>query len=82
MPDLTQRLRLDLPDALAGDGELAADFLKGVLGAVVAHTEAHAEDALFALAEGVEHVADGLLEALLNHLLHGGDHGLVLDEID
>jgi hypothetical protein len=35
MPQLAQRLRLDLPDALAGHREALADFLEGVLGATL-----------------------------------------------
>src|SRR6478752_10408803 len=47
MLQLPERLRLDLPDALAGDRELLADFLERVVG-VHADAEAHAQHALLA----------------------------------
>src|SRR5438477_4964240 len=50
MPELPQRLRLDLPDALAGHGEPLADFLECVL-ALFADPEAQAQDLLFLGAE-------------------------------
>src|SRR5215203_3449708 len=61
MAHLAQGLGLDLPDALAGDFELAADFFEG---AAVAVDEAEAllEDLALALGEGVEDVADFFLQ--------------------
>ena len=47
MLQLTQRLRLDLADALARHRELLADLFERVVG-VHADAEAHAEDAFFA----------------------------------
>jgi hypothetical protein len=47
MLQLAQHLGFDLPDTLAGDAELLADFLQRVIG-VHADAEAHAQHALFA----------------------------------
>src|SRR5262249_22666730 len=47
MPQLPERLRFDLPDALARDGEALADFLERVL-AAVADAEAHLDHLLLA----------------------------------
>src|SRR5690242_9669991 len=47
MLQFPERLRLDLPDALAGDRKLLADFLQRVVG-VHADAETHAQHALLA----------------------------------
>src|SRR5512133_1609996 len=44
---LTERLRFDLADALAGDREALTDLFERVL-AAVSHTDAHFDDLLFA----------------------------------
>jgi hypothetical protein len=43
--ELAQGLAFDLADAFAGDRDLLADFLEGVVGV---HAEAHAQYAFFA----------------------------------
>src|SRR5258708_15723190 len=64
MTQLAQRLRLDLPDALAGDVELAPDLLEGP-GAAVLQTESQLENATLAAGEALEDALDLLLEELV-----------------
>src|SRR6266540_6826437 len=54
VPQLAERLRFDLPDALARDGEALADLLERVL-AAVADAEPHLDDLLFPRCERLEH---------------------------
>ena len=54
--ELAQRVRLDLPDPLAGQAELVADLLERPRPAVV-EAEAEPEDALLAAVEAVERPA-------------------------
>src|SRR3546814_12141334 len=56
--ELAQRLRLDLADALAGDAELLADLLEGVVG-VHADAEAHAQHPLLARRQARQHPGGG-----------------------
>src|SRR3954468_4292356 len=77
---LPERLRLDLSDAFAGDAELLADFLQGVIG-VHADAEAHAQYALFARSEGRQHSCDRFLEVRLDRGINWDDSVLVLDEV-
>src|SRR5690348_17061229 len=62
MPQLAQRLGLDLADALAGDVELLANFFQGVVGVHV-DAEAHAQHLGFARGQARQHVAHGFGEA-------------------
>src|SRR3546814_2831909 len=55
---LSQRLGLYLADPLAGDVELLADFLEGVVGVHV-DAEAHAQHLGLARGQAGEHVAHG-----------------------
>src|SRR3546814_19596807 len=59
--ELAQRLRLDLADALAGDAELLADLLEGVVG-VHADAEAHAQHPLLARRQARQHPGGGLAQ--------------------
>src|SRR5258706_16346567 len=61
MAQLAKRFRFDLPDALAGDVERAADLFERVLGAV-ADTEAHLEDLLLARRERAQNFVRLFLE--------------------
>ena len=54
MLQLSQRLRLDLADALAGHRELLADLLKGVI-CIHADAEAHAQHALLPRRQRSQH---------------------------
>ena len=55
MPQLPQRLGLDLPYTFACDRERLAYFFQSVLAAVF-ETEPHLDDLLFARGQGAEHV--------------------------
>src|SRR5580658_3491918 len=80
LAQLAQRLRFDLPGALAGDGELLADFLERVVG-LLPDAEAHAQDLLLARRERGEHLARLLAEVALNSGLDRRRRELVLDKI-
>src|SRR5262245_8531761 len=54
MPQLAQRLRFDLSDTFARDGEALPDFLERVL-AAVADTESHLDDFFLARRQRLEH---------------------------
>src|SRR5262249_55967023 len=80
MLQLTERLRLDLADALAGDRELLADFFQRVVG-VHADAEAHAEHALLAGGQACQDPRGGLAQVRLDRGVKR-EHGvLVLDEV-
>src|SRR5438045_4683406 len=51
--ELTQRLGLDLPNALAGERELLADFFEGMLG-LLFDSEPHAQNFLLAWGQRLE----------------------------
>ncbi len=80
MPQLAQRLGLDLADPLARERERLCNLLQGVL-ATAPHAEPHLDHLLFAGCQGPQGVLDLLPEV-------EGDHGLgrrdllpVLDEV-
>ena len=77
---LPQRLGFDLADALAGDRELLADLLEGVVG-VHADAEAHAEHALLARRQRGQHAGGGLAQVGLDGRVDGQKRVLVLDEV-
>src|SRR3990172_11250915 len=78
--ELPEGFGLDLADALAGDGEVLADLLEGVL-AAVGEAEAEAEHLLLARRERVQHLVGLLSQAEADDGLHRGDDLLVLDEV-
>src|SRR5262245_45851119 len=80
MAELAERLRLDLPDALARDGEALADFLERVLRAF-ADAKAHLDDALLARRERLEDVVRLLLEVEVDHRIGRRHDVRVWDEI-
>src|SRR5207249_4695657 len=73
MPELPQRFRFNLPDALARDGEALADFFQRVF-AAVAHAEAHLDDFLLARRERLEHRLGLLLEIQVDDRFGRRDH--------
>src|SRR6185295_15674143 len=77
---LAQRLRLDLPDALAGDREVLAHLFEGVL-AAVAQAEAHLDDLLLAGSQGLEERFRLLLEIDVDDGFRRRDHVAVFDEV-
>ena len=52
MTQLAERFRFDLPDALAGDGEVLAYFFQRVLAAIL-KTKTHLDNLLLARAESL-----------------------------
>src|SRR5215467_11129233 len=80
MPELAQRLGLDLADALARDRELVADLFQRVV-LVHADAEAHAEYTLLPRRERGERARGGLAQVRLNGGVDRQDRVLVLDEI-
>src|SRR5471032_631529 len=80
MPQLAQRLGLDLPDALAGDFEVLADLFQRVVG-LLADAEAHAQDLLFARRQRRQHFAGLLGQVHVDDRIGRRGDGLVLDEV-
>src|SRR5262245_58831649 len=80
MAQLAERLRLDLADALAGDGEVLSHLLEGVL-AAVGQPEAEAEDLFLPRRQRVQHLVGLLAQGEADHALDGRAHLLVLDEV-
>src|SRR5262249_22389950 len=80
MPELAQRLGLDLADALARHRELLADLFQRVV-LVHAQAEAHANYTLLARRERGERARRGLAQVRLDRGVDRQDRVLVLDEI-
>src|SRR5215472_10918801 len=80
MPELAQRLGLDLADALARHRELVADLFQRVV-LVNADAEAHADYTLLARRERGERARRGLAQVRLDGGVDRQDRVLVLDEI-
>src|SRR6185503_16403990 len=80
VPQLRQRLALDLPDALARDPELAADLLEGA-GVAVEESEPELDHLLLALGERVEDGLELLLQQDEARGVDGDDRVRVLDEV-
>src|SRR5580658_7381149 len=78
--ELLQRVVLDLPDALAGHVEGAADFLERV-GALAGEAEAELDDLALALRQRGQSAAEVLAAQVLGGELEGRFRRLVLDEI-
>src|SRR5436190_23319343 len=66
MPQLAQRLRFDLPDALARDREVLADFLQRVLAAVF-QAEAHLDDLLLTRGQRLQYLRRLLAQIEIDH---------------
>src|SRR5258708_537737 len=80
MAQLAQRLRLDLPDALARDGEVLADRLERVL-AGVAHADAHLDHLFLARRQRLQALIRLLLEVQVDHRVGRGHDLTILDEV-
>src|SRR5204863_3926590 len=80
MAELAQRLRLDLADALASDGELLADLLERVLG-TVADAEAHLQHLLLAGRERLEDARGLLATVEVDDGLERRHGRAILDEV-
>src|SRR5262245_14722275 len=80
MAELSERLRLDLADALARHLEVLTDLLEGVV-ALLADAEAHPEDLLLARRQRLEHLPGLLGQVHVDDRLGRRDDALVLDEV-
>src|SRR5688500_19340229 len=80
MPELAQRLGLDLADALARDVELLADFLERVVGRQV-DAEAHAQHLRLARGQLAQHAVHGLAQRLDGRGIERALGRGVLDEV-
>src|SRR4051794_6764147 len=80
VPQLAQRLRLDLADALTGDVELLADLLERAC-APVLEAEPQLEDTTLAAGQRVEDGFDLLLQQLVRRRLGRGERPAILDEV-
>ena len=80
MAELAQGFGFNLPDTLAGDPELLADFLERP-GAAVFKTEPEAQHLTFALVKLAENLVQLLLEQLARGGIGRGQGGTVLDEV-
>src|SRR3989337_4601139 len=78
--ELAEGLGLDLPDPLAGHGEVLADLLERVL-AAIRQPEAEPQHLLLARGQRGQHLVRLLPEREADDGLHGRDHLLVLDEV-
>ena len=70
MPQLPQRLGLDLSDALAGYRKALSDFFESVLAAVF-EAEAHLDYFFFPRRQGAEHVRSLVFQVDIDHGLSG-----------
>src|SRR6185312_5495718 len=80
VPQLAQRLGLDLADALAGDGEALADLFERVL-AAVADAEAHLDHLFLARRQRLQHRLGLFLEVEIDDRLGGRHDVAILDEV-
>src|SRR6266511_2072882 len=80
VPQLPQRLRLDLADALAGHLEVLTDLLERVV-ALLPDAEPHPEDLLLTGGQGGEHLPGLLREVHVDDRVRRRDERLVLDEV-
>src|SRR6476619_889838 len=78
--ELLQRVVLDLPDALAGHVEGAADLLQRARPAA-GQAEAHLDDLALALGQSRQRAVDVLLAQVLGGDLEGRLGRLILDEV-
>ena len=80
MPQFPERLGFDLPDALASDREMLADFFERVLAAVL-QAEAHLDDLLFARAESLQDLGRLLAQIQIDYGFGRRSHAAVDDEV-
>src|SRR5438094_1542209 len=80
MPQLAQRLRLDLPDALSRDVELAADLFERPRAAVL-ETEAQLQHATLAAGKPFQDRLDLLLEELVRRRVARRESLVIGDEV-
>src|SRR5262245_17663867 len=81
MPQLAERLRLDLADSLARDVERGADLFERARAAVLGQTEPETYHLRLALAQRFEHLVHLVLQHRERRGLSRRDYARVLDEI-
>src|SRR5215510_2520812 len=81
MAEFAQRLRFDLADAFARDGEVLADLFERVLAAVRPQAEAHLDDLLLARRKRLQNFLRDFAEVDVDDGLGRVLDGLVLDKI-
>src|SRR4051794_9601074 len=80
VPQLRQRLGLDLADPLAGQAELAPDLVEGA-GLAIDEAEAHLDDGGFAVGQGAQDLVELLLHQAVGHDFGRDRRVGVLDEV-
>src|SRR5699024_8864759 len=80
MPELAERLRLNLTDTLSRDIELFSHFLQGA-GPSVVHAKTKPEHLLLPVCQGIQHLVQLLLEKCGSCRLRRNRHIVILDEI-
>ena len=80
MPQLSQRLGFDLPDAFSGYCERLAYFFERVLAAVF-QPKAHLDDLLLARCQRTQHLRGLVFEVDVDHGLGWRDYRAILDEV-
>src|SRR6516162_4838083 len=80
MAELSQRLGLDLPDALAGHLEVLTHLLERVV-RLLPDAEPHPEDLLLARRQRGQHLPGLLGQVHVDDRIRGRDQALVLDEV-
>src|SRR5713101_3301809 len=80
MPQLAQRLSLDLADALASYGKRLAYFFQGVFRAVF-QAEAHLDDFFLARRQRTQHLRSLIFQVDVDHGFSRRDYGAVFDKV-
>src|SRR4051795_2663226 len=80
VPELRQRLRLDLADPLAGEAELLADLVERARLAVC-EAEAQCDDRCLTLGQRLQHAVELTLQQTERHDLRSDRRVRVLDEV-
>src|SRR5436305_15326664 len=80
MPQLPQRLSLDLPDTLAGDCERLSDFFERVLAAVF-KAKPHLDDLLLARRQSAKHVRSLVFQVDVDDSFRRRNNRAVFDEV-
>src|ERR1700719_2303299 len=80
MPQLSQRLGLNLPDAFASYRERLADFLKRVLRAIF-QSKAHLDDLLLARGQRTQHLRSLVFQVDVDYGFSWRNHRAVFDEV-
>src|SRR5438874_2056683 len=80
MTEFAQGLRFNLADALASDVKSLTDFFESAR-ITVLKTKTHADDALFARIQVLQHASDVFLEAEADGGVRGRGHGFIFNKV-